>query len=334
MNNRESPLYWSIPLGTWFWTRVRVSVFFPLIVIVLFVNFGLAVGGLLSGILFVSVLFHEFGHIYAARATGGLGDEILIWPLGGLAFVQPAGTFASKLLTAAAGPIVNLLLCAITLWPVVQSGHLAVALKPLVLPHVDLAQEFVQAIFVFTFTLNWLLLLINLIPVFPLDGGRMLQACLATRLGNETAADLSIKIGIFLAFVAMFAGLLIDNGIVLVFFGAFLLVLNMQESFQMRTGDTYDESFMGYDFSQGYTSLEKSSAEERRSRPGLLKRWRMKRRLEKQQQADRRDAEVAEQLDALLDKVHIHGIESLSEPEKRLLDRASARFRDKGKKGL
>ena len=61
-------------------------------------------------ILFVSVLLHEFGHCFAARATGGDAHEVLLWPLGGLASVELPDRPRSHLLTAAAGPAVNVVL--------------------------------------------------------------------------------------------------------------------------------------------------------------------------------------------------------------------------------
>jgi stage IV sporulation protein FB len=106
------------------------------------------------------------------------------------------------------------------------------------------------------------------------------------------------------------------------------------EFFQMRTADTLDDSFMGYDFSQGYTSLErsnKSNPSAARRRQGWLERWRERRRVAKELRA-RLDAEQAQaQLDEILAKVHSNGISSLTDAERRQLNRASARLRDKDK---
>ena len=85
---------------------MRISVYLPLFLLLLCwrlqdVQLGLVFGG----VFFFSVLLHEFGHVIAARMTGGSGEEILVWPFGGLAFVRPAGTFRSQLLTSMAGPM-------------------------------------------------------------------------------------------------------------------------------------------------------------------------------------------------------------------------------------
>ena len=85
MDSRDNPVYLSFSCGNWFMTHVRVSVLVPLIAIGLCFQLHDAKLGFLFGlILFVSLLIHEFSHILAVRWTGGVGNEILIWPLGGL----------------------------------------------------------------------------------------------------------------------------------------------------------------------------------------------------------------------------------------------------------
>ena len=277
---------------------------------------------------------HEFGHIIAVRFTGGSGNDILMWPLGGLAFVQPFMSFKSRLLTPAGGTLVNLALCGITLPAVIHSGLLAEAIHLLEFPLTlaELSDQPVGGLLLLTFWANWFLLFVNLIPVFPFDGGRMLQVVLMSHWEGERehATEIYIRIGFFVGFIGLFAGLLADSTWI-VAIGAFVLLLNMQESFQLRAGESYDESFMGYDFSQGYTSLEQSEAVRIERRPGYWHRWREKRRTEKQQRFQEKAAEVEQQLDELLSKVHRQGIESLTDAERHLLNRASARFRDKDK---
>ncbi|MGH7127767.1 MAG: M50 family metallopeptidase [Planctomycetaceae bacterium] len=333
MNHRDSPLYWSLPCGTWFWTRVRISVFFPLLIIVLLIQHGVELGLAFGAILFLSVLVHEFGHIAAAKQSGGSGDEILIWPLGGLAFVQPGPTLAARVWTSAAGPLVNFLICAITFWPVLQSDHIAKALNPLTFPLSELSKDqLLLELLVLMFSANYLLLLVNLIPVYPLDAGQIVRAVLASRLGGETGSLVYVRIGLFVAFIMMFAGLIFDSAM-LVFVGGIVLVLNVQETFQMRVAEAYDESFMGYDFSQGYTSLERSEAPrpERPKKPGLVQQFLERRRAARLRRQQEREREAEVQLDALLEKVHAHGIESLTEAERRLLHDASNRYKNKGK---
>jgi stage IV sporulation protein FB len=329
MVSRESTLHWSFSAGTWFSTRVRVSVFFPLVLLVVWAQLkDFPVAAVFSVILLLSVLAHEFGHVLAARATGGGGDEILIWPLGGLAFVQSGPGVASRLMTSAAGPLFNLAVCAIVAWPVSQSALAAEAFNPLVFPLVTLTDRVLSDVLVLIFTANWILLLVNLIPVYPLDGGRMLQTVLTARWGGDTGGTAYIRIGFLCAFAILLGGMMVES-VWVVSIGAIVLVLNMQETTQRGSSDEYDDSFMGYDFSAGYTSLERESTSAAEKRPGLLQRWKEKRRLQKEQQ-EREDAEEAERrLDELLAKVHEHGMDSLTDAEKRQLRQVSDRYRDR-----
>ena len=334
MNHQDSVAFWSFPLGTWFGVQVRVSWFFPVLIAYFLIrpDYTLALGAAVSVILVVSVLLHEFGHILGARLTGGSGNEILLWPLGGLAFVRPANTLKSQLLTTGAGPLVNLAICLLTLFPAQQSwkgDFLKEALNPFdPLPALAFHDQFIPDLLVLTFSLNWLMFLVNLIPVMPLDGGHMLRTIATTRIGHRKAVELSVMVGFVVGVLAMVVGLFINKaGVVLI--GAIVFIANLLERNQLQQSDHYDESFMGYDFSQGYTSLEQSETRAER-RPGFLQRWKDRRRAEKERRQAEKDQEVEKVLDQLLDKVHQHGMDSLSESEKRQLARASARYRNKG----
>jgi stage IV sporulation protein FB len=337
MDSRDNPMFWSVPCGNWFMTRVRVSLLVPLLVLFAVPKFG-KMAFVMGAVFLLSLLIHELAHVFMVRLTGGVGNEVLIWPLGGLAFVQPAANFRSQFLTPAAGPLSNLIVCgaiaaATPLW---RGGAFPGLLNPLIFP-VDpahaLGEGWVLDVLKVGFWCNWILLLVNLLPVFPLDGIRMTLAVLKNRMDVESAAESAIRISFIVAGLAMGAGLVFDNSWV-VFFGALVLLYTFFEWVQLRTADTLDDSFMGYDFSQGYTSLERSNkpgqaAAQRRK--GWIEAWREKRRAEKERRARLEVEQAQQQLDAILDKVHQHGIGSLSDAERRQLNRASARLRDRGK---
>ncbi|MCH8831081.1 MAG: hypothetical protein IID45_16035, partial [Planctomycetes bacterium] len=150
---------WSFACGTWFRTRLRISWLLPLLFVVLCINLKDFSLGIAVGIVFlISTLLHEFGHIFAVRKTGGNGDEILLWPLGGLAAVAPGPSFRSRLLTPAAGPLVNLTLCLIVLIPVLETRYSTAVFYPFEIPVVSLGTAMVPEILAIVFWVNWLLL--------------------------------------------------------------------------------------------------------------------------------------------------------------------------------
>ncbi len=130
----------------------------------------------------------------------------------------------------------------------------------------------------------------------------------------------------------MLAGLVLQMS-ALIFLGAIILVINIVQSAQGGRHDFEEESFMGYDFSQGYTSLERSSGggspETRKSK---WQRWKEDRQKQQAEQERERQLQDEAQLDALLAKVHEHGMDSLSFAEKRLPQRVSTKYRDRTKR--
>lgn len=338
MSYRPNPLFWSFHVGTMARVRVRVSWLFPVVLLFFGLKFGFALGVALWSILLVSVLLHEFGHVFVARATGGSGDEILLWPLGGLAFVSTASSARSQVYTAAGGPLVNFVICALSLPLIWYSSSYATyypaIFNPLEIPIVEgtFGKDYGTQIPVLVFYLNYVLFLVSLIPAYPLDGGRIVRSLLAgnPRIGGANATEYSLRIAYATAFLLWLGAMVLDNMLILNL--AFLIVvLAMLEQQQIQTGDTYEDSFMGYDFSQGYTSLERSDRKEVEPQPGLLQRWLDRRRQEKRRRSEEQQQQAEVQLDVLLAKVHQFGIGALTEAEKRQLKRASDRYRSKDK---
>ena len=336
MNPDRSVAFWSLPLGSWFAVRMRMSIFFPLLALALCYRLGTPVVGLsFALVLFVSVVAHEFGHVLAARVTGGDGDEILLTPMGGLAFCYPAPTFQSKFWTVAGGPLVNVGLCLIALLQVLNSAHAAACFNPFEFPPIEMsggASVIVPALGLMLFKANWLLLLINLVPVHPLDGGRMLKLVLNSRFDAFVARTWYLRAGAIVGVTMLVCGLMFDNTWVMAA-GAIIIPLNLAESFQLQTQDHAEESFMGYDFSQGYTSLEQSGPDdyETEDRPGVLARWKAQREEEKRLKQEEEDRDMERQLDQLLEKLHLHGDSALTASEKHRLQDISERLRQRGR---
>ena len=134
--------------------------------------------------LFLIVLIHEFGHALACKSVGGKSDEIMLWPLGGIAYVQPPQRAGAVLWSIAAGPLVNVILLPLTIVPAVYVSATAPAgaTGPDFL--VDLAY------------LNGILLVFNMLPFYPLDGGQILRALLWFVVGRGLSLVITSIIGI------------------------------------------------------------------------------------------------------------------------------------------
>lgn len=136
--------------------------------------------------LFAIVLLHEFGHSLACRQVGGTADQIVLWPLGGIAFVNPPRRPGAVLWSIAAGPLVNVALVPVLelLWVFAVQAGLA-----------DTAPDTFRLIWMIR-SINLLLLIFNMLPVYPLDGGQILQALLWFPLGEIRSLQIASVIGL------------------------------------------------------------------------------------------------------------------------------------------
>jgi Zn-dependent protease len=139
--------------------------------------------------LFGIVLLHEFGHALACRSVGGRADQIMLWPLGGVAFVQPPPRPGAVLWSIAAGPLVNVLLVPLTLALLIGGGALGWA---------ESSPDLARFTFV-VFVINLSLLIFNLLPVYPLDGGQIVQALLWFVVGRARSLLIVSVLGIGVA---------------------------------------------------------------------------------------------------------------------------------------
>ena len=144
--------------------------------------------------LFGIVLIHEFGHALACRSVGGEARTIVLWPLGGVAFVKPPPRPGAVLWSIVAGPLVNVVLVPVTIGAWIVLDILTVHLEsgPLVS-----AFTLIQMITV----MNLMLLAFNMLPIYPLDGGQILQALLWFVVGRAKSLHIAASIGLVTAII-------------------------------------------------------------------------------------------------------------------------------------
>jgi len=137
--------------------------------------------------LFACVLLHEFGHILTARHFGVRTPDVILLPIGGLARLERMPEAPrEELLIAAAGPAVTLGIALLLYGALLATGA---PLQPFEWEPTP------AGLFHWLMWINVGLLLFNLLPFFPMDGGRMLRALLATRLGLERATRIAAQVG-------------------------------------------------------------------------------------------------------------------------------------------
>ncbi|MEK6642989.1 MAG: site-2 protease family protein [Planctomycetota bacterium] len=134
--------------------------------------------------LFLIVLLHEFGHSLACRSVGGRADRILLWPLGGVAYVDPPRRPGAMLWSIAAGPLVNVLLVPVTLGMYFFADRL--------LP--GASRDLLEYLYMIAF-INIGLLVFNMLPIYPLDGGQVLQSILWFFVGQARSLAIAATIG-------------------------------------------------------------------------------------------------------------------------------------------
>jgi len=145
--------------------------------------------------LFLIVLFHEFGHALACRSVGGNANRIVLWPLGGVAYVDPPPRPGATLWSIAAGPLVNVAFVPVlmaVLWAARGAGMAASS----------------PDLYHLLRTVAWInagLLVFNILPVYPLDGGQILRSLLWFIFGRAWSLMLAAVVGLLGA--ASFVGL-------------------------------------------------------------------------------------------------------------------------------
>ena len=211
---------WSIKLFSWGGTAVRMHITF-LLLLAWIAAVQWSRGGAheaISGVLFILVLFacvvlHEFGHIWAARRYGIRTPDVTLLPIGGVAALERMPEKPSQeIVVALAGPAVNLVIALVLITALglrLDAGQMSLdALQSSFLAQVAVA--------------NVVLFVFNLIPAFPMDGGRVLRAVLAMWLGHASGTRLAATIGQVLAVGFAFLGFMGNPMLILIAIFIFL----------------------------------------------------------------------------------------------------------------
>jgi len=333
-------LDWSVPLFRVFGVQVRLH--WTFIIVLLFIvaqdiklapAYGITRGaafawGLLHVVaLYVLILLHELGHTLAAMSQGLRAREILLWPLGGLArLADPLPGPKTDLFVTAAGPAVNLFIIVPTFILMIVSGNDPAGFR-----------FFGAQLLPYLFNVNLFLAAFNIIPAFPMDGGRMLAAALSLKIRHTKAFHFAGGVGYVFGAGMIMLGLYYSDGTggTLLFLIGLMNILNCywlrkqlsagavvyapSGSVNLDTGGLDGAAGGGWAFGGAEQPVEPEG-------DGYLVGPTVYQERSRRREEERR---MRQRVDELLDKVRTGGTVSLTQEEKDFLNSASRRFRQR-----
>lgn len=343
---------WTLPLGRWGQTPVRLHLLFILVVIgTLYLSWlagqremignSVWLASLAIVVATLSAAVHVAAHIYAATQFHVSVSPMVIGPHGDFAeSLSPAET-KTQLAIALAGPGVNLLIAMVCIPGVVAASESPAwpLLNPISPQGLLTGTAWLVALKL-TFWINWTLALLNLLPARPFDGGQVMLAIsnwfyphASRRRIERFVSRVGVCTGFGLLLAAIFvrdfttAGLVPAWAIFLIL-GAVVLFSPQSVAQRILAERPSGNELFGYDFSQGYTSMERSHARvDEADDDGPLERWMETRKQQRRQRQQELEAEEDELVDEILARVHELGLDGLTPEERAILHRVSMRYR-------
>lgn len=355
----RNPRVWSVSLGRWWSVDVRLHMMFFIVaafVLLLTSQFSGASPWLAPTILltlFVSVLLHEVAHVVVARRLGGYAEDIVLTPFGGHNSVRVPYEPHSELVALMAGILANATICFIC---GIMLGLNGVKIWGLLQPTVSFLRPDDPGVMEITrvsllqtiFWVNWSLILVNLLPAYPFDAGQAMQSLMTffwPELEPKHTHGLICRLGKVLAAVALIAAWFSQQHeqyelgpqpplwFALVMLSIYMYFSSRSEEVQQKEVEQQEDTVFGYDFSQGYTSLERSAQKEEakqfQAEPSLLGKWLERRREVQREREQEQEAEDERRIDEVLQRLHEHGMPNLSKDDRALLNRVSERYRSR-----
>ena len=344
---------WSVGVGSWHRVRIRLHMFFLLFAAFTFYlswleahrpdargQVWVCVASLV--ILLASVVVHELGHLIVAHRLGTHVDEVILGPFGGLGPLPTGLEPHSEMVMAVAGPLANLGVCLMSAFCLtLRGGVILTGLMDPLAPTDVMVGDALMVVMKLTFWVNWLLAVINLVPAFPFDGGRLLRAGLmlmrhpmdfarAVLVVARVAKVTSLVLLLFAYFARnQNPAYLVQTWFALVLLAILIYFCARKEESILQQANAENSAF-DYDFSEGYTSLERAGAKVSTVplTRSLVRWWQRRKEFRERRQ---RELEVSEEnrVDEILARLHEVGMENLSTDERGLLQRVSARYRSR-----
>ncbi|NNK19264.1 MAG: site-2 protease family protein [Maribacter sp.] len=234
---------------------IKIKVHWTFLFIIIWVAFiEINQGGNLQSVLFnialilvvfLCVVLHELGHALTAQHYGVKTKKITLLPIGGIASLEKIPEEPKQeLLVALAGPLVNVIIALILYFVVPVQQFLADNVTNII---ENLNALTLSNFLFYLFTVNVLLVIFNLIPAFPMDGGRVLRALLAMNLGRVKATQIAASIGQSIAIVFLLLGMLFNPFLILIALFVFVGAYGenkMVQQIELLKGHTVEEAML------------------------------------------------------------------------------------------
>jgi Zn-dependent protease len=254
----------SVPLFRIKGIAVRMHMTFPLILVWAALQYGFlarqgwagaAFGVVVTLLLFMIVVMHELGHSTAALHYGVPVRQIVLLPIGGVAQLERMPENPSQeLVIAFAGPLVNFLL-AIVLAAAGLAAGASLRLGAMLQSLEGLGRASMASVFGYVFISNLFLGIFNLLPAFPMDGGRMLRALLATRIPYLRATSIAVTVGQGMAWLMGLWGFL-GGGFFLILIAIFIFFGASQEGRMIQVRSVLGGFTVGQAYTHQYAALK------------------------------------------------------------------------------
>lgn len=340
----QSILNFSLSLGQLRGVRVHLSLLMFVVTGALAWRLGDLPLGLLAGtILLLSAVMHQLAQVFVTRATGNELSDIVLWPLGGLTTQAQHASFPVQVQVQVVGPVVNMAIALICLFQLQRMGVDTDLLNPLRGFQLDADETLPvttgRMVYMIYFS-NVLLLCVNLLPVAPFDAGRLLRSFLAERYDTVEVGDVMLRLGLVISLLGLTGGFIFDQSAI-VALSSFVLIVHLHEIglrsshsgyFQTESGEDYADDFAELDpdledIESYRNTSEDADTDELIARSSMMARRMARKESERQRRETIQREKEEQQVDAILERIHRHGKDSLKPAELQLLRSVSQRYR-------
>ena len=331
MNATDNFFSLAVPLGRVMGTRLKLSALMLIAVLAAIWRVqAFTTSIMFSAVLFLSVCLHELSHVWMSHRAKLPCPERILWPFGGFYARAP---HVSKPLVSLAGPSVCLVL-AIVCGASLQSREEILALiNPATCWPSMSSDSMLTLLLRIGFFVNFLIVAANLIPVRPMAMGYALQNYLSRRYSNIESRDLLLRSGLVISIFGLLAGFVFDlSGLAAL--SALLLLIHVQEAVQWFQPSNSSRDFGNDEDIENFAAGKRYESDEFGNDDGddsdsVIDRWKDRRESERDLQERELQQREHDELDRVLEKLHIQGRDALSVAELHLLNRVSARLRQK-----